>query len=212
MKIEYLKNWRSFSLRSLFILMTLCCLLFGAWAAYVNPYRQQQRSLAVVNRLQGNTVKAPADGPPWNGWLVTTLLGQDAFMQVTEVELNGKQVTDEELGRLGGLIYLRKLSLDYTPVSDNGIATLHSMTDLQDVSLRYTKVADRGAEHLGKLPALRFAHLTGTKITDSGVDHLARHPEMTELYIRWTGITKAGAERLAAALPNCAVYHHALTP
>ena len=101
------KNWRRFSLRSLFILMTLCCLLFGAWAAYVNPYRHQQRSLAVVNRLQGNTVKAPADGPPWNGWLVTTLLGQDAFMQVTEVELNGKKVTDEELGRLGGLIYLR---------------------------------------------------------------------------------------------------------
>ena len=212
MNVDRFKNWRRFSLRTLFILMTVCCLIFGAWAVYVNPYRHQQRSLAVVNRLQGNTVKAPAEGPAWNGWLVTTLLGKDAFVQVTEVELNGKEVTDEELGRLAGLVYLRKLALDYTPVTDSGLATLHSMPNLQDVSLRYTKVSDSGAEHLGQLQALRSAHLTGTKITDAGVDHLAKRPEMAELYIRWTGITNTGADRLAAALPNCAVYHHALTP
>ena len=56
-------DWKRFSLRSLFVLMTLLCLVFGTWAAYVNPYRLQANSLAVVNRLQGNAAQSPAEGP-----------------------------------------------------------------------------------------------------------------------------------------------------
>ncbi|MCI0332503.1 MAG: hypothetical protein L0228_04695 [Planctomycetes bacterium] len=203
-------NWKRFSLRTLFVLMTLCCMLFGTWAAYVNPYRLQQRSLAVVNNLQGNTGKAPAEGAGWQRWLVTTLLGDDAFQQVTEVDLNGKKIDDETLRSLAGLIYLRKLSLDYTAVTDDSIATLRSMPKLQSISLRYTNVSDRGAEQLATLPELRSAYLTGTKITDAAVPNLAKLGSLEELYIRWTGITNDGADSLATALPRCDVYHHAL--
>jgi hypothetical protein len=212
MKPEQFLYLKRYSLRTLFVLMTLCCLVFGAWAVYVNPYRQQQRSLAVVSRLQGAISQQPAEGPAWQVWLVTTMLGKDAFAQVTEVDLNHKNVTDADLRQLVGLIHLRKLALDYTGVSDDGIVALESMPRLQDVSLRYTNVADEGAAPLGRLPDLRTVHLTGTKITDAGIDALSNHPHITELYIRWTGITDAGAERLAAALPNCAVHHHALVP
>ncbi len=212
MIIDRFKKWRRFSLRTLFIVMTLCCLLFGVWAVYVNPYRLQQRSLAVVNNLQGNTGKAPAEGAGWQRWLVTTLLGDDAFQQVTEVELNGKKIDDATLRSLAGLIYLRKLSLDYTPVTDDSIATLRSMPKLQNVSLRYTNVSDRGAEQLATLPELRSAYLTGTKITDAAVPNLSKLGSLEELYIRWTRITNPAADRLASALPNCAIHHHALAP
>jgi hypothetical protein len=210
MKSDRFKYLRRYSLRTLFVLMTLCCLLFGAWALYVNPYRQQLRSLAVVNRLQGAVIRAPAEGPAWQGWLVTTMLGKETFAQVTEVDLNYKKVSDADLRQLAGLIHLRKLSLDYTAVTDDGIASLQSMPNLQEVSLRYTKVADEGAAHLSRLPSLRTAHLTGTKITDAGALALASNPQITELYIRWTGISDEGAERVAAALPDCAVHHHTL--
>lgn len=211
MNPDRFKSWRRYSLRTMFVLMTLCSLVFGAWAVFVNPSRLQQRSLAVVNRLQGNTVKVPASGPPWHAWLVTTLLGKDAFAHVTELDLNGKNVTDDELRNLGGLKHLRRISLDHTPVTDTGLAVLASLSQLEQVSLRYTQVADDGASHLSRLPNLRTVHLTGTKITDAGASALAACPQITQLYIRWTGITDAGAERLAAALPQCAVHHHALS-
>jgi hypothetical protein len=205
-------NWKRFSLRTLFVLMTICCVLFGTWAAYVNPYRLQMQSLAAVSRLQGNSAKSPAEGPGWHRWLVTTLLGGEAFVRVTEVDLAHKSVDDDALRSLGGLIYLEKLSLDYTPITDAGLATLRSMQSLQHVSLRYTGISDRSAEHLATLPKLRTAYLTGTKITDVGADYLAKNQGMAELYVRWTQITDEGADRLAAALPECKVHHHALVP
>ena len=126
-------------------------LLFGTWAVYVNPYRLQMRSLAAVNRLQGKSVKTPAQGPGWHRWLVTTLLGEDAFVRVTQADLSGKKSNDET-APLGSrsLVHLEKLSLDYTPITDSGIATLRSMPNLQHVSLRYTSISDRGDEHLAR--------------------------------------------------------------
>jgi hypothetical protein len=210
MKSDRLRFLRRYSLRTLFVLMTLCCLLFGAWAVYVNPYRLQQRSVAAVNRLQGTVKKAQADGSVWQAWLVTTLLGEDSYAHVVEVDLNNKNVSDKDLPELFDLIYLRKLALDRTAVTDEGVATLRSMPQLQHISLRYTQVSDNGVAHLGEMPNLQTTHLTGTKITDAGISALAGHPQMTDLYIRWTDVTSAGAERLASALPQCAIHHHAL--
>lgn len=205
-----LPDWKRFSLRTMFVLMTLCCLVVGAWSVYVNPYRLQLQSLAEVDRLQGSSAKGPAEGPAWHRWLVTTFLGQDAFMHVTQVDLTSRQVDDDAFQTLGGLTHLEKLKLDYTQITDDGTAVLRSMPTLQYLSLRYTKVSDRTAAHLAALPALRSVILTGTKITDAAVDDLTKHGDFKELYIRWTAISNDGAERLRAALPNCAVYHHAL--
>jgi hypothetical protein len=205
-----LPDWKRFSLRTMFVLMTLCCLLVGTWSVYVNPYRLQLQSLAAVDRLQGNSAKTGAEGPAWHRWLVTTFLGEDAFMHVTQVDLANRKVDDNDLRSLSGLTHLEKLSLDYTQISDDGAAALRSMPDLKDLSLRYTTFSDRGAAHLAALPALRSVILTGTKMTDAAVDDLAKHAAMKELFIRWTRITNAGADRLRAALPNCAIYFHAL--
>ena len=84
-------RWKRFSLRTLFVFTTACCLLLGTWSAYVNPYRLQSRSLAEVNRLQGQSFIEPADGPAWQRWLVTALLGADSFVHVTTVDLAQKR-------------------------------------------------------------------------------------------------------------------------
>jgi hypothetical protein len=203
-------HWKRFSLRTLFILMTICCLVFGTWAAYVNPYRLEARSLAEVKRLQGEFELVRAEGPEWHRWLVTTLLGDDAFVHVTKVDLNGRDVDDNALRALAGLVHLQFLSLDYTQVTDDGIAVLRSMPHLRHLSLRYTAVSDRGAAQLAALPSLNTIHLTGTKLSDESIDALARHGGLSALYIRWTQISDSAAARLAAALPGCSVHHHAL--
>jgi hypothetical protein len=203
-------GWKRFSLRTLFVLMTLCCLAVGAWSVYVNPYRTQLQSLAAVNRLQGNSAKTGADGPGWQRWLVTTLLGQDAFMRVTEVNLRACRVDDAALRSLAGLIHLESLKLDLTQITDDGISALRPMQHLKELHLRHTNLSDRAAVTLAALPRLEIVYLTGTKMTDAAINDLARHNAMTTLYIRWTRISNEGAARLAAALPHCAVYHHAL--
>jgi hypothetical protein len=210
MKPERFKHLRRFSLRTLFVLMTVCCLLAGAWSVYVNPFRLEQQSLAAVNRLQGNVAKTSADGPAWQRWLVTKFLGDDAFVHVTQVDLSGTRVDDKELPSLSGLTHLEKLNLDNTQVTDDGTAVLRVMHALKDLSLRYTNISDRTAAHLTALAALQTVTLTGAKITDAAVDDLAKHAALKELYIRWTRITNPGADRLRAALPNCAIHFHAL--
>jgi hypothetical protein len=205
-----LPNWKRFSLRTLFVLMTVCCLLVGAWSVYVNPFRLEQQSLATVNRLQGNAAKTRAEGPGWQRWLVTTFLGDDAFVHVTQVDLSGTRVDDKELPLLSGLTHLEKLNLDNTEITDDGTTVLRAMPALKELSLRYTNVSDRTAAHLAALAALQTVTLTGAKITDAAVDDLAKHAALKELYIRWTRITNPGADRLRAALPNCAIHFHAL--
>ncbi len=204
-------SWRRYSLRTMFVLMTLCCLLVGGWSVYVNPYRLQMQSLAAVNRLQGNSAKTPAEGPTWHRWLVTTFLGNDAFMHVTQVDLAYKQVDDNALRSLSGLIHLERLTLDNTQITDASAGVLRSMPALQFVSMRYTNISDRAAAQLAVLPNLHSAILTGTKITDAAIDDLARQSALKELFIRWTQITNDGAEHLRTTLPNCAIYFHALT-
>jgi hypothetical protein len=205
-----LSRWKRFSLRTMFVLMTLVCVIVGAWSMYVNPYRLQMQSLAAVDRLQGNSAKTAAEGPKWQRWLVTTFLGDEAFVRVTEVDLAGKQVDDAALRAISGLTHLEKLTLDNTQITDNSAGILRSMPALKSVSMRYTNISDRCAAQLAVLPNLHSATLTGTKITDAAVDDLAKQHALKELYIRWTKITNKGAARLAAALPKCAVYYHAL--
>lgn len=191
--------------------MTLCCCVFGAWSLNVYPYRLQQQSLAVVNRLNGQARSVPEVGSRWRRWLVTTLLGDDAFNRIDDVDLANRNVDDDALRSLAGLRHLKKLRLDYTHITDRGLATLQSMPDLTRLSLKYTSVSDAGAQYMSTLSKLQLLILTGSKVSDAAVDDLSKLTEVKSIYIRWTRISNAGADRLRQALPNCEVYHHALT-
>lgn len=203
-------GWKRYSLRSLFALMTVSSLVLGAWSVYVNPYRLQARSLAEVNRLQGLVQFEAADGPAWHRWMVVTLLGNDAFVHVTKVDLAGRNIDDQVLRSLTGLTHLKELSLDYTKITDDGMPAIRSMPELNTLSLRYTPVSDRSTGVLSGLPKLSKLLLTGTKLSDGTVVELGKMSSLSELYVRWTRITDDGASKLAGALPKCAVFHNAL--
>ena len=203
-------NWKRFSLRSLFVLMTLCCFAFGVWGAYVSPYRLQMQSLVALNRLEGSSKPVADEGPGWQRWLVTKLLGDEAFVRIEAVDLSNRKVTAKDLRSLSGLCFLKTLFLDYTKVTDDSLGTLRSMPGLRNLSLRYTNISDPGVKHISALSNLRNVTLTGSKISDGAIDDLARLKQLNTLFIRWTRITSAGAERLQKELPNCEIYHHSL--
>ena len=59
-------------------------------------------------------------------WL-QSVLGDDWFRDVIEVDLNGGQVDDQWLARLNGLPKLQALNVAGTPISDAGIESLHAV-------------------------------------------------------------------------------------
>jgi Leucine-rich repeat (LRR) protein len=203
-------RWHRFSLRTLLLVMSGCCLLLGGSMAYINTFRVQIQSLAAAERLQGDATVLPAAGPRWCRWVVTTVLGPDSYVEVIKLAVSQKPIDDAALQSLAGLIYLQKLDLDRTRITDVGLQTIAAMPDLMTLSLRYDHLSDRAASTLAELPNLQTLYLTGTQLTDGSVAELAKLHSLSELFIRWTGISGTGAEQLRTALPKCAVYYQPL--
>ena len=52
-KPKLIRRWFQFSLRTLLIVVTLVAGLLGAWRAYVEPYRRQRETMALIKELGG---------------------------------------------------------------------------------------------------------------------------------------------------------------
>ncbi len=199
--------WRRFSLRGLLLLTTLCCILLGIWSVVIEPFRSQWAAIGAVADLKGTYKTELAEGSPWRRWLVTSVLGDDKFVQVTAVNLERTVAGDDTLALLGGLRELRELNLDRTRVTDKGLASLANLPRLQTLSLRYTQVTDDGLSILASLPeGLRVLALTGTRVTDASVQHFEGRSIM-DLYLRWTDLTPDGARRIEGAMRRGAVHY-----
>jgi Leucine-rich repeat (LRR) protein len=208
MRDEKLRSWKRFSIRTMFLLVSLIAATLGASAYLIDDFRQQARSLAVVQRLNGEAEFIPAHGPAWKRWLVTTMLGDDAFAEVAIVNLSGKKVDDATLEQLSGLRHLRELNLDNTQITDAGTHVLRSFAKLRLLSLRFTEISDESTETIAGLEGLIWLYLTHTQVSDASIDNLSKLKHLDELYVRWTNITDAGSEQLKKSLPGCAVFHH----
>jgi hypothetical protein len=204
------RHWKRFSIRTLLLLISLIGVVFGIGTICIDEYRQQARSLAVVQRLQGRVEFIPAHGPAWQRWLVTTMLGNESYAEVNIVDLSGKSVDDAMLQQLAGLRFLRELTLDRTQITDAGMDALRSFPRLRSLSLRFTGISDKSTTVIRDLSNLLWLYLTHTRISDSSIGNLAKLKQLDELYVRWTNITDAGAEELKRVLPGCSVFHHRL--
>ncbi len=204
-------HFTQFSLRTLFVLMTVCCMVMGIWTVYVHPYRQQTQAVALIEKYQGSVTSKEAEGSAWQRWLVVKLLGQDQYICITVADLRKTKPTPETLQSLGNLCFLEELYLDHTGMEDSYFASLSRLRQLKILSLRYTAVTDHGLESLSRLNPFEELYLTGTQISDPSIPRLTQLTNLRQLYVRWTGITPSGVERLQEALPRCAVHHHELS-
>jgi hypothetical protein len=162
--------------------------------------------MQIVSERGGQCSVQGAEGSPWHRWLVTILLGDGKFVDLTSIDLRGAKDVDATLQKLGGLRALQELTLDRSDVTDHGLAYLAGMARLERLSLRYAAVTDAGLAECSSLP-LRYLLLTGTRVTDESIPALQKLQTLDELFIRWTDITEAGEEHLRAALPRAAIYH-----
>ena len=152
-------------------------------------------------------------------------LSADEIIALEELDLRGKEITDEDLRLIGQLTHLKTLSLYGTPVTDAGLEHLAGLHDLESLVLRGTQVTGTGLRHL-PTETLVSLHLCGSKITandlrytppmpsleqlklnfleleDTAVDLLSVYPSLKHVELDQSRMPAAGLERLMQLNPG----------
>lgn len=176
------RRWLRLSLRTLFVLVTVLCLLLG-WKS--NVAVQQRDAVQIIREAgggftydyqQGNSTRL-ANNPPGPPWL-RNKLGIDFFANVIQVDCH--DLAFEDIAAIGKLSQLQRLNLNATRVST--LSPLANLTRLQVLECRETNIVD--ITPLRRCGELQFLQLNGTRVRDlRPVSRLAR---LEELYLRDT--------------------------
>jgi len=177
----------------------------SAWWPY---HREQQAVRVIVER--GGHVQVKRVCPQWLVWLLgEERVGEleiDLFDRAVQVDLDGSQVTDDDLVQIGGLASLEVLDLNRTKVTDAGIARLNGLSGLKWLRLYRTHVTDAGLAHLTGLKNLERLNLLGTQVTDAGLVHLSGLAKLETVDLNDTQVSSDGIRFLKRALPQCHVW------
>jgi Leucine-rich repeat (LRR) protein len=181
-----------FSLRSVFLLMTLLCLGPGSYIAWERDQcHRGSEALALTEKVlgkQNSTEQRPA-------WL-QAVLGNHGYRQLRLVYTKQTTIADADLACLSGLPNIDTLCLDRTHVTGVGLDSLPNAKNILALQLSGTQVSDEGLVHLAQLGGLRHLTLDKTKVTDAGLVHLSGLTNLRTLLLRDTNLTDDGLAHL----------------
>ena len=154
MKDKPKRRWYQYSLRSLFVLMTLFALVCSWYAYEMQKAAKRRAAIAEIEKLGGEVQyydpsdpATPGKPPRWFSWLR---------------QLHG----DEHLGNAVGVFFWN------TQTTDAGLEHLKDLPKLSLLYLRSTQITNAGLEHLKSLKNLILLDIKGTQVTDEGVEKL----------------------------------------
>ena len=217
---------RQYSLRTLFVVVTIGCVVFSWFGWQMQRARRQQRAVAAVRENSG-TVYYDYESGRWSKspaaarnltWF-EQIVGIDFTCDVVRVDLNASPVSDVSF--LSGLASVRTLYLIGNQVSD--ISALSHMKDLEALYLTDTPVSNLAP--LAELSHLRRLDLNNTPVVD--VTPLAGLNNLEQLHLHFTQVHDVSAlagltnlqylnlintqvsreqfEKLQQALPKCQI-------
>jgi hypothetical protein len=187
-------RWYQYSLRTLFIFVTLCAI---ACSWFATEYRRVQRRHLAFEQVTEYAYTYGTGEPEWyNRWLYD-LVGDERCARVEFLIFNSQSdVTDEDMKSVGQFEELLQLSVPSDAVSDRGLESIEGLTQLEDLGLSSPNISDAGLAHLSGMKQLRHLRLNGCKITDGGVELLKGLSQLETLSLAGTKITDVGLERL----------------
>ncbi len=107
--------------------------------------------------------------------------------KLTELNLDGLKISDDDLNVLGQMTSLRKLNLNNTQVKGSGLVHLKVLTQLTHLYLVATETKDAELVHLAEMDKLVELGLSETGVTDKGLVHLKKMEHLESL-----GLSHAG--------------------
>jgi hypothetical protein len=152
-------------------------------------------------------------------------LTEAQVLALTELDLRGATITDDDLAFVVQLTNLKNLSLYGTPVSDAGLQHLAGLAQLERVVLRGTQVTGTGLQHLPTqnltalhlcasqitaedlrftpvMPNLQTLKLNFLELDDSVVEMLNVYPALRHIELDQSQITDAGLAQLLSLNPG----------
>jgi hypothetical protein len=159
------RNWLRFRMGTL-LLMVLLLSVPLAW--FGRQYNQGRRADALLRELGGSATCRWR----WN-W---------RWGQVSAANLQGADITDDDLERLSSFRTLHSIYLRGTAVTDRGLVHLSSLPHLVDLDLSDTAITDAGLPYLANLENLRFLQAHRTQITAESVAELKRKLPDVRIY------------------------------
>ena len=150
------RRWYQFSLKTLFVMMTVLCLGPGGYVAYEQTKaREQMAAFRTVNQY-GGYFASDQKTPARSQW-ARLILGDDNAANLTSVLF----VQSHPDGRT------------FT-FQDDCLLHLAKLPRIQDVTLTDIAISDAGLVHLARLKSLKAVSLKNTKVTDAGVAELQK--------------------------------------
>lgn len=194
-----------FSLRAMFICLTVLAVALGAW---VGPAIRQRDSVLALERLGGvisyDFNPYYPEGSPWRRWLSTSL-GNDFVGNVVSVWMRPDRATWERkfVGRYKGRIP----HTDGPMITDEDMRVIANLNGLEVLVLSKTEIGDVGIRHLSERPStsLRDVSLDQTNVTDAALVPLSGFRGLRHLDLRGTAVSKAAIMRFKKSIPECEV-------
>ena len=123
-----------------------------------------------------------------------SLTGEE-LAALTELDLRGAPITDDDLRHLAALPSLESLSLHGTPITDAGLAHLGDLVRLRSVVLRGTQVTGTGIRYL-PVDTLEALHLCGSGTSAEDLRYLPPMPQLQTLKLNFLELDDAAVAAL----------------
>ena len=206
------RRWLSFSLRSVFVILTLLCVLLAIWA---RSARRQEHAMARLSELSeydlalfdyetddmGFYSSDGADGTatPWAPDWLRRAVGEDYFRTVRTLNLTECKISIDDVALLRNVPHLRTLFLDQNAsLTDEWLSPLADLTELRRLVLWGDGIRGPGLRHIALLPHLDMLQLNDTPLADEGMEFVGQIRTLTELDLSRTRITDHGLELISA--------------
>ena len=204
------RRWLRFSLRGLFVVVTVLCVWFGYETTRA---RKQSAAVTKLKKLgvfirfdydyDPNGVQIP-NAEPWASVWLRETLGEEYFRSVVTVDATfpsfekAERRTRAALEEIGNLTDLTALEVGGNSfVTDDGLVHLANLKKLRTLYLYRTEIAGPGLLHLSRMKYLRALFLQNTPMTDAGLAHLQSNTGLTWLQLNGTKITDKGLPNLS---------------
>lgn len=194
------RRWLQFSLRSLFVVMTIVAVWLGL---VMHKARRLRRSVDAItaaggavyfhHQIEGNSADAPPPGPAW----LRRFVGDEPFLTPVHVYLGGPRVTDALIAdNLGSMTSVEDLHIESANVTDAALVHIRSMPHLHWLILDCPRLTDAAPARLASLPELYGLSLNCARLTDAALSHIATHPKLGSLTLNSPNLTAPGLRQL----------------
>lgn len=163
------RRWVHFSLRTMFVVVTVACVALGI---VLHRARTRREALRAIDELGGG-YSIVIGGP---AWLRSIVQDDKYFYDISRISFRNRPerpFTDEDLASVIDSInvFRRPKEMDFaeTNVTDDGLRLLSRIRNVESVYLHSVPITDAGLQNLESLRSLKRLDLFYTNVTEEGV-------------------------------------------